>query len=69
MTQYPTWRYSSTEPPKIIQSAAEEAEGWYDSPTKCVPAPGPEPVVPDPDVPDYVKRMRAKRIKYQGPHA
>ena len=67
MTQYPTWRYSSTEPPKIIQSAAEEAEGWYDSPTKAAETAVLAPFVPDPDVPDYVKRMRAKRIKYQGP--
>lgn len=38
MQQYPACRYHATEPPRIIQSAAEEAEGWYDSPTKCEPS-------------------------------
>ena len=35
IVRWPSWRYHATEPPKIIQSAAEEADGWFDSPTKA----------------------------------
>lgn len=31
---YPSWRYHRTEDPKLIHSAAEEAEGWEDTPAK-----------------------------------
>ena len=43
-SEYPKYKYSPTEPPRLVQNAEEEAllgEGWYDSPEEFPPPPPP----------------------------
>ena len=49
--KYPAWRYHVIEPPKIIQSAADEAPGWLDTPAKAKRA----------AMPKVTRRVKARR--------